>query len=65
MATSSMISGVLQSSVFQFIEFSHVSRSCNSVANALTKKAESDVGVQVWLNDLPADIAPLMLRDFH
>ena len=51
--------------VFQFVEFVYVNRSCNTVADALAKKAKSDVGVQVWLNDLPADIASLVLRDIH
>ena len=34
----------LHSSVFQFVEFVHVSRNCNSVADALAKKAKSNVG---------------------
>lgn len=55
----------LQSAIFQFVEFVHVSRSCNYIANALAKKAKSDVRVQVWLNDLPTDIASLVLRDVH
>ncbi|KAL0012649.1 hypothetical protein SO802_007757 [Lithocarpus litseifolius] len=67
----------MHSAVFQFVEYVHVNRSCNAVADALAKKAKSavadalakkaksDVGVQVWLNDLPADIAPLVLRDVH
>ena len=29
---------------------------CNSVANALAKKASSVVGLQVWLEDLLADM---------
>ena len=55
----------MHSAVFQFVEFVYVNRSCNTVANALAKKAKSDVGVHVWLNDLPADIASLVLRDVH
>ena len=55
----------MHSVVFQFVEFVYVNRSCNTVADALAKKAKSDVGVQVWLNDLPADIASLVLRDVH
>lgn len=34
----------LQSVVFQFVEFVHISRTCNSIANALAKKVKSDVG---------------------
>ena len=55
----------LHSSVFQFVEFVHVSRNCNSVADALTKKAKSNGGAQVWLHNLPTDIVPLVLRDVH
>ena len=52
-------------SAFQFSDFNIVSRLCNSIANALAKKASSVVGSQVWLGDLPADIAPLLFRDVH
>ena len=55
----------LHSFVFQFMEFVHVSRNCNSVADALAKKAKSNVGAQVWLHDLPTDIVPLVLHDVH
>ena len=34
----------LHSSVFQFVEFVHVSRNCNLVADALAKKAKLNVG---------------------
>ena len=50
---------------FQYVEFSYTSRVCNSVANALAKKAKSGVGLQVWLEDLPDDIAPFVFRDVH
>ena len=39
--------------------------SCNSVADALAKKAKSGVCFQVWLEDLPDDIAPFVFRDVH
>ena len=55
----------MHSDVFQFVEFAYVNLSCNVVADALSKKAKSIWGVQVWLNDLPADIAPLLLCDVH
>ena len=55
----------MHSAVFQFLKFVYVSRNCNTVADALAKKAKSDVGVQVWLHDLPPNIAPLVLRDVH
>ena len=50
---------------FQYVEFSYTSRVCNSVADALAKKAKSGVGLQVWLEDLPDDIAPFVFRDVH
>ena len=37
----------------------------NIVTNALAKKAKLVVGAQVWLHDLPSDIAPLFLHDVH
>ena len=52
-------------SAFQFFYFNLVSRLCNFVADALAKKASSVVGSQVWLGDLPANIAPLLFRDVH
>ena len=55
----------MHSDVFQFVEFASVNRKCNAVADALAKKAKSVRGVQVWLADLPADIAPLLLYDVH
>ena len=54
-----------QSTCFQFIDFSFTSRVCNSVADALAKKARFGVGLLVWLEDLPEDIAPLVVRDVH
>ena len=53
------------STIFQFVEFIFVNRGCNSVADALAKKAKLIVGAQVWLHDVPADIAPLVSLDVH
>ncbi|XP_065634433.1 uncharacterized protein LOC136069632 [Quercus suber] len=50
---------------FQYVVFSYSSRVCNSVADALAKKASSSSGLQVWLEDLPEDIAPFVFRDVH
>lgn len=50
---------------FQYVVFSHTSRICNFVADALAKKAKSVVGDQIWLGDMPADIASLVYRDVH
>ena len=54
-----------QSACFQHVEFKYISRVYNSIADALAKKASSVVGLQVWLEDLPDDIAPLVVRDVH
>ncbi|KAK9993986.1 hypothetical protein SO802_023689 [Lithocarpus litseifolius] len=53
------------STAFQLVDFTFVSHCCNSVADTLAKKAKIFVGAQVWLHDVPADIAPLVLRDVH
>lgn len=42
---------------FQFFEFCQVHRRCNFVADALAKKA-NHLRLQVWLEDMPEDIAP-------
>ena len=49
----------------QFASFSHVSRVCNVVADALAKKAKTCGGTQVWLEELPEDIASLAGFDVH
>jgi len=38
---------------------------CNSIADALAKKANFVLSLQVWLEDIPLDIVPLVLRDVH
>ena len=48
---------------FDFIHFNHVKRNCNVVADALTKKAKVLSDLVVWLEDVPEDIAPLLLFD--
>ncbi|XP_050289889.1 uncharacterized protein LOC126728050 [Quercus robur] len=53
------------SAVFQFVDSIFVNCRCNSVADALAKKAKLIVGAQVWLHEVPADIAPLALHDVH
>ena len=53
------------SAVFHFVHFVFVNRHCNSVADALAKKAKLFVGDQVWLHEVPADIALLVLHDVH
>ena len=57
-----IFSGMLQLS--SFFEFCQVHRNCNFVADALAKKA-NHLGLQVWLEDMPEDIAPLVLFDGH
>ena len=48
---------------FDFCHFIHVKRNCNVVADALAKKAKTLSGLAVWLEDVPEDIAPLLLFD--
>ena len=55
----------VQASVFQFVEFNHVNRVYNFVADALAKKANSVLGLYVQLEDLPIGIVPFVLRDVY
>lgn len=48
---------------FNFIQFSHVKRNCNVVADALAKKAKDSLSLVVWLEQVLEDIAPLLLFD--
>ncbi|XP_075657106.1 uncharacterized protein LOC142627188 [Castanea sativa] len=50
---------------FSSVTFSHVNCTGNIVADALAKKASSNVGCQVWMNALPSDIAALVDFDVH
>ncbi|XP_030923498.1 uncharacterized protein LOC115950443 [Quercus lobata] len=50
---------------FSSIQFNHVIRSGNLVADALAKKAASIVGCHVWPDTLPLDIAALVDFDVH
>ena len=47
------------------VEFCHVKRSCNRVADALAKRAKTGYVIQAWIEDLPIDIAPLANFDVH
>ena len=51
-------------SYFQVCYFSHVKRVSNSVAHFLARRSKSGHEVQVWLDSLPDDLAPLVVRDF-
>ncbi|XP_075645677.1 uncharacterized protein LOC142616777 [Castanea sativa] len=55
----------VQAMDFQLAAFTYVPRNCNVVADALAKKAKSCRGTQVWLEELPEDIAPLACFDVH
>ena len=48
---------------FDFIHFNHVKHNCNVVADALAKKAKTLSDLVVWLEDVPEDIASLLLFD--
>ena len=51
-------------SYFQVCYFSHVKRVSNFVAHFLARRSKSSHEVQVWLDSLPDDLAPLVVRDF-
>ena len=50
---------------FQLSVFTHAPRKCNVVADALAKKAKTCSGTQVWLEELPKEIASLACFDVH
>ena len=52
-----------QASLLHFSDFCYVPRSCNSVADTLAKRAKAGPELQVWLEDCPEDIIPLVLGD--
>ena len=54
-----------QASVFHFSNFSHFKHNCNIVADALAKKTKDYIGLQIRLEDLLKDIAPLVLLGVH
>ncbi|XP_075651913.1 uncharacterized protein LOC142622348 [Castanea sativa] len=47
------------------VEFKHVKRSCNRVADSLAKKAKIGDVFQAWIEDLSSNIAPLANFDVH
>ena len=51
-------------SYFWVCSFSHVRRVSNSVAHFLARHSKSGLELQVWLDSLPDDLAPLVVRDF-
>ena len=61
---SNLIDDILaQASHPSFFDFCYVQRNCNKVADALVKKAKTGPELQVWIEELPDDIAPLALFD--
>ena len=50
---------------FFFFFFCHVKHNSNKVVDALAKKAEDGVELQVWLEALPENIVPLALFKVH
>ena len=47
-----------------FCSFSHVKHVSNNVAHSLARRSKSGNELQVWLDSLPDDLAPLVVRDF-
>ena len=50
---------------FQLFVFTHAPWKCNVVADVLAKKAKTCSGTQVWLEELPEEIASLACFDVH
>ena len=48
---------------FHFCSFSHVKRLGNLVAHFLARKSKFSNELQVWIESIPDDIAPLVFRD--
>ena len=46
------------------VSFSHTRRSGNSVAHFLAKHAKTIVGCSVWMEDVPPQVADVLLADF-
>nr|XP_023904539.1 uncharacterized protein LOC112016250 [Quercus suber] len=50
-------------SQFPMISFSHVRRHCNSVAHSIARRALSFSSLQVWMEDIPLEIADVLQVD--
>nr|XP_023897448.1 uncharacterized protein LOC112009346 [Quercus suber] len=48
---------------FPMISFSHVRRHCNSVAHSIARRALSFSSLQVWMEDVPPEIADVLQTD--
>ncbi|XP_075658985.1 uncharacterized protein LOC142628832 [Castanea sativa] len=52
-----------QASLLSSFDFCFVNQSCNRVVDALAKHAKVGLDLQVWLEESPKDIVPLVLDD--
>ena len=52
-------------SQFSIISFSHVRRHCYTVAHSIARRAISFSSLQVWMEDVPPEIADVLQADFH
>ena len=52
-------------SQLRYYKFCQVSRNCNKVVDAFTKKSWVGLELKVWVNDLLGDIIPLALFDVY
>ena len=48
---------------FRFCNFTHVKQLGNSVAHFLARKSISSSELQVWMESVPNDVAPFVVRD--
>ena len=56
---------LVQALDFQLFVFTHAPRKCNVVVDALAKKSKTCRSTQVWLEELPEEIASLACFDVH
>ena len=52
-------------SQFSIISYSHIRGHCNNVAHSLARRAISFSSLQVWMEDVPSDIADVLQANFH
>ena len=54
---------LILASQLSFHSFSHIKRSGNFVAHALARMAKGLVDMQIWIEEVPEDLYPLVLYD--
>ena len=52
-------------SSFSDVRYSHVRRQCNIVAHSLARRAILSSSLQVWMEDVPSELADVIQADFQ